>query len=129
MGPDARILATRPTESGIELVVAEGAARGDAPAAGLDGVRDEIRRLREEVAHRERAVAPGLEDLDRRLRAGGLDAELRARALAAAAPHAGLDALAAASTAIAAAVPVLPPSGPRAEGARVVALVGPTGVG
>src|SRR5262249_12204308 len=115
MGGDARLVATRATARGIELVVAAGIeSQRNAPAPR---------------SQRNAAPLAGLEDLDARLEASGIGEALPARVRAAAAPPRGLPALDAAAASLAAAIPILPPRPTRAGGARVVALVGPTGVG
>lgn len=125
MGDDARILTTRATPRGVELVVAEGAR---APRESeLRALRLEVEELRARL--HSAPVPPHLTSLDRRLTAAGLPAAFRARVLAAATPHTGLTAHEAAFQALALGVPILPPKGPRSRGPRIVALVGPTGVG
>ncbi len=124
MGDRARILATRAHARGVELVVVD--ARPEEPRGEVSLLRDEIRRLRDRLSE---PVPPRLADLDRRLRASGVEGELRRHALASAAPHAGLEALDAAATALAERIPVLPPRPRDAGGARVIAFAGPTGVG
>src|SRR5262245_6944608 len=115
MGDRARILATKRADRGVELLVAE-----ENPAAtsdDLEALRREIRELRERLAP---AAPPGLEDLRDRLAKRGIAGPLLDRVLAAAAPHRGVSALAAASAALARLVPVLPPRAPHPGGARVV---------
>jgi len=109
MGDDARLVTTRTTDRGVELVVADAdrAPRSEVPAAPRREVRN---------------------DVADRLRQAGISAALGERVLASASGHRGLDALDAAAAALAREIPVLPPR-PRSSGARVVALVGPTGVG
>jgi flagellar biosynthesis GTPase FlhF len=124
LGGRARIVTTRSTARGIELIVAEGLDGG----VGDGALRDELRSLREQVANVAFVVPPGLEDLARRLANCGFGAEWKTKILAAAAPHRGLAAYEAAENALAAAIPVLPARGTRG-GTRVVALVGPTGSG
>src|SRR5688572_14784229 len=112
MGDDARLLATRTTDRGVELVVAEPAPAGAAPPAGP------------------RRATPGAAEVEARLRRSGVASWLADRVLEAASTHRGLAALDAAAAALADEIPVLLPGGRKETGRpRIVALVGPTGVG
>lgn len=127
LGDQARIITTRATSRGIELVVAEPQARSSQNDSAA--LREELQILRERMASFEPRVAPGLEDLDARLRAAGCTGALRDRALAAAAPHRGVAAVDAASSTISQLIPILPPRPIHPDGPRIVAMVGPTGSG
>jgi flagellar biosynthesis protein FlhF len=126
MGDEARILTTRSSARGIELVVAEPPR---AARSGQDGLREELRTLRERLYQIESPVPESLRDLDRRLRVAGVSGELRNVVLASAAPHRGTFAFDAAANALASQFSTLPPRATSTGGPRFVALVGPTGVG
>lgn len=126
-GDDARILTTRATDDGVELIVVEESA--PARETELVALRDEVRSLRERLSSFDTNIQPGLEDLHSRLTACGASRELRDVALRAALPHRGTLAFDAASSALARAIPVLPPKAQHPGGPRILAIVGPTGVG
>lgn len=126
-GDNARILTTRASDNGVELIVIE--ENADARESELSLLRSELRQLRERVAGANITIPDGLEDLAQRLDACGAAPALRSLALRAASPHRGTVAFEAAASAIARAIPILPPQPRHPAGPRIVATVGPTGVG
>ncbi|MFN0205091.1 MAG: GTPase [Planctomycetota bacterium] len=128
LGDQARILTTRATADGVELVVVNNFARTGSGGESL-AIQQELKLLRARIANFESNAPAGLQDLNERLRSAGITGDLRSLALAAAAPHGGTLAFDAASLTLANQIPILPSRPPHASGPRLVALVGPTGVG
>ncbi|MBI3820849.1 MAG: hypothetical protein HY286_19330 [Planctomycetes bacterium] len=126
-GDDARILTTRGTPNGVELIIVEeGAARREAEVSNLRG---EVRALRGRLAETKYTVPAGLEELSDRLDACGIAGGLRESAMRAALPHRGILAFDAAANALARSIQILPAKPRHPGGPRVLAIVGPTGVG
>lgn len=127
MGDGAYVLATKPHARGVELVVVDGIApRG---SREIEALRAEVRALKDRWTSSPAAVPEGLEDLHARITGVGLSSDLCSSLMSAAGNHRGLAALEAASNEIVRKVSILAPRSPHPDGPRIVALVGPTGVG
>lgn len=150
LGPQARILQTKPSPDGDGVLVmagiapsananaasaVTGAGRARSLAESMREIREEMAELRETLAagNPEGIVSfsgiPGAEELERRLRGNGVTPRLRRKILElAAAQSSGVELMGAAAQAIEDLIPIWSPK-TQAGGARVLAFVGPTGAG